>query len=155
MLILLTFDNLEFTMRKTLLATVFLALSILLCTGLLQAQQAMADTTKLRTFLFIGEPNAAAWKFLIENPVDRKAAAEVGIAKLGGKMLSYYWGVGTGRNYITIAMPDDIELIQANYLIRLGDGLLVSYQMIELMSSEAMTGALKRVADVKAVDDLK
>ena len=38
---------------------------------------------------------------------------------------------------------------------RLGDGLLVSYKMIELMSSEAMTGALKRVPDVKAVDDIK
>jgi uncharacterized protein with GYD domain len=155
MLILLTFDNLEFTMRKTLLASVFLALSVLLYTGLLQAQQAMADTTKLRTFLFIGEPNASAWKFLIENPADRQAAAEKGIAKLGGKMLSYHWGVGTGRNYIIIQMPDDIELIQANYITRLGDGLLNSYQMIELMSSEAMTGALKRVKDVKAVDDLK
>lgn len=119
------------------------------------AQDTKNDDGKMRTFLLIGEPNAAAWKFLIENPVDRKSAAEVGISKLGGKMLSYYWGVGTGRNYITIAMPDDIELIQANYLVRLGDGLLVSYQMIELMSSEAMTGALKRVKDVKAVDDLK
>jgi len=27
--------------------------------------------------------------------------------------------------------------------------------MIELMSSEAMTGALKRVHDVKAVDDIE
>ena len=70
-------------------------------------------------------------------------------------MLSYYWGVGTGHNYIIIQMPDDIELIQANYLARLGDGLLISYQMIELMSSAAMTGALKRVRDVKAVDDIQ
>jgi len=113
------------------------------------------DAIKHRTFLFIGEPNASAWKFMIENPADRQAAAEISIAKLGGKMLSYHLGVGTGRNYIIIQMPDDIELIQANYITRLGDGLLVSYQMIELMSSEAMTGALKRVKDVKAVDDLK
>ena len=45
-------------------------------------------------------------------------------------MLSYYWGVGTGRHYIIIAMPDDIELMQANYITRLGDGLLISYRMI-------------------------
>jgi hypothetical protein len=118
-------------------------------------QVAAAEGGKMRTFLFIGEPNAAAWKFMIEKPADRQKTAGEAIAKLGGKMLSYYWGVGDGRNYITIAMPDDIELIQANYLTRLGDGLLISYKMIELMSSEAMTGALKRVPDVKAVDDIK
>jgi uncharacterized protein with GYD domain len=120
-----------------------------------QAQSEAAGSGKMRTFLFIGEPNAGAWKFMIDNPADRQKAAGEAIAKLGGKMLSYYWGVGTGRNYIIIAMPDDIELIQANYITRLGDGLLISYQMIELMDSAAMTGALKRVKDVKAVDDIK
>ena len=92
---------------------------------------------------------------MIENPTDREKTAAQSIEKLGGEMLSYYWGVGNGRNYIIIAMPDDIELIQANYITRLGDGFLNSYKMIELMSSEAMTGALRRVRDVKAVDDIK
>jgi uncharacterized protein with GYD domain len=127
-------------------------LALLICTML---PGFAAESGKVRTFLFIGEPNAAAWKFMIENPADRQKAAEKGIKKLGGKMLSYHWGVGTGRNYIILQMPDDIELIQANYLTRLGDGLLVSYTMIELMSSEAMVGALKRVPEVKAVDDIK
>ena len=119
------------------------------------AQSTAAGSDNMRTFLFIGEPNAGAWKFMIKNPADRQKAAAKAIEKLGGKMLSYYWGVGDGRNYIIIAMPDDLELIQANYITRLGDGLLVSYKMIELMSSAAMTGALKRVRDVKAVDDIK
>lgn len=119
------------------------------------AQSETAGSDKMRTFLFIGEPNAGAWKFMIENPADRQKAAGEAIKKLGGEMLSYYWGVGTGRNYIIIAMPDDIELIQANYITRLGDGLLISYRMIELMDSASMTGALKRVKDVKAVDDIK
>jgi uncharacterized protein with GYD domain len=127
-------------------------LALLICTML---PVFAAESGKVRTFLFIGEPNAAAWKFMIENPEDRQKSAEEGIKKLGGKMLSYHWGVGTGRNYIILQMPDDIELIQANYLTRLGDGLLVSYTMIELMSSEAMVGALKRVPEVKAVDDIK
>jgi uncharacterized protein with GYD domain len=119
-------------------------------------QQTEASASgKMRTFLFIGEPNSTAWKGLIKNPVDREKAAGVAISKLGGKMLSYYWGVGTGRNYIVIAMPDDIELIRANYLARLGDGLLVSYRMIELIDSATMTRALKRVRDVKKVDDIK
>ena len=140
-------------MRRIVTALAFLATLLFVVPH--ATQIASADSGKMRTFLFIGEPNPAAWKAMIENPADRQDAAGKAIEKLGGKMLSYYWGVGDGRNYITIVMPDDIELIQANYLTRLGDGLLISYRMIELMNSEAMTGALKRVRDVKAVDDIK
>lgn len=107
---------------------------------------------KLRHFLFIGEPNAAAWKWMIENPQDREAAMAKPIEKLGGKMLAYYWGLGNGRNYIIVALPDDPELIQATYITRLGDGLLVSYEMIELMSSADMADALKRISDVKRAE---
>jgi len=142
-------------MRNAVTALLFLVALVFALPDTSHAQSSAAGNGKMRTFLFIGEPNAGAWKFMIENPVDRKKAAGDALAKLGGKMLSYHWGVGTGRNYIIVAMPDDLELIQANYVTRLGDGLLVSYQMIELMSSEAMTGALKRVRDVKAVDDIK
>jgi len=110
------------------------------------------DQRPLRHFLFIGEPNAAAWKFLIENPQDREKAMADSIKALGGEIITYFWGLGDGRNYITIALPDDPELIQATYVTRLGDGLLISYEAIELMTSEAMTRALTRVEEVKAVD---
>jgi len=142
-------------MKNLATALAFLTAFLLGMPDSTQAQSTAAGSGEMRTFLFIGEPNAAAWKFMIDNPADRQATVSKGIEKLGGKMLSYYWGIGTGRNYITIALPDDIELIQASYITRLGDGLLISYRMIELMSSEAMTGALKRVRDVKAVDDIK
>ena len=142
-------------MRNVITSLALLAAFLVALQVSTQAQSTATGSGEMRTFLFIGEPNAAAWKFMIENPADRQKAAGEAIEKLGGKMLSYYWGVGDGRNYITIAMPDDIELIQANYITRLGDGLLISYKMIELMNSEAMTGALKRVRDVKAVDDIK
>lgn len=105
--------------------------------------------------MIVGEPNAAAWKFMIDQPGDREATMSGAIAKLGGEMLSYYWGLGNGRNYITIRMPDDPGLIQALYVTRLGDGLLSSYQMIELISSPDMATALARVSEVKAVDDVK
>ena len=127
---------------------------VLLCLLLAIAGQGFAeDKAKLRYFLFIGQPNAAAWKMMIENPQDRQAAVAKSIEKLGGQMLSYYWGLGDGRNYITIAMPDDTELIQATYVTRLGDDLLVNYEAIELMTSADMANALKRVSEIKAVDD--
>jgi len=97
-----------------------------------------------RTFMFIGEPNAAAWKYLIENPQDRKEAVSAATEKIGGKIISYHFGLGDGKNYITIELPNDNVLIQAMYLMRLPSGLLNSYQMIELMSSNEMSNALKK-----------
>ena len=116
---------------------------------------ASAQDTGKRIFLFIGTSNSAAWKMQITNPGDRAAAVKDGIKALGGDLLSYYWGLGNGKNYITVALPDDPTFIQAFYVARLGDGLLTDYQMIELMSSADMAKALARVPEIKAVDDLK
>jgi hypothetical protein len=113
------------------------------------------DNTADRTFMFIGTPNGPAWEMLIASPGDREATVRGGVEKLGGELLSYYWGLGNGKNYITVSLPDDPTFIQAFYLSRMGDGLLNDYQMIELMSSPDMAEALARVPEVKAVDDLK
>ena len=113
------------------------------------------DNTANRTFMFVGTPNGAAWEMLIASPGDREAIVRGGIEKLGGELLSYYFGLGNGKNYITVSLPDDPTFIQAFYLSRMGDGLLDDYQMIELMSSSDMAVALERVKEVKVVDDLK
>ncbi|GAA6159680.1 GYD domain-containing protein [Seohaeicola saemankumensis] len=113
------------------------------------------DAANMRTFLFIGTSNSAAWEMQIANPGDRAASVKGGIEALGGELLSYYWGLGNGKNYITVALPDDPTFIQAFYVSRLGDGLLTEYQMIELMSSADMAEALERVQEIKAQDDLK
>jgi len=97
-----------------------------------------------RHFMFIGEPNAAAWQYMMDNPTDRKMQVEGAFKSLGGEVISYYFGLGDGKNYITVTIPDDNELIQAIYLMRLPSGLLNSYQVIELMPSEQMTNALKK-----------
>jgi hypothetical protein len=98
----------------------------------------------LRYFMFIGEPNAAAWKYLVENPEDRQSEVDGAFKALGGEVLSYFFGLGDGKNYITVTIPNDNELIQAIYLMRLPSGLLKSYQVIELMPSEQMSKALKK-----------
>ncbi|WNC73955.1 GYD domain-containing protein [Thalassotalea psychrophila] len=101
-----------------------------------------ADKEDNRHFMFIGEPNAAAWKYLIDNPADRKSSVEGAFKALGGEVISYYFGLGDGKNYITVTIPNDNELIQAIYLMRLPSGLLNSYKVVELMPSEQMTKAL-------------
>ncbi|MGI9199408.1 MAG: GYD domain-containing protein [Woeseiaceae bacterium] len=97
-----------------------------------------------RYFLFVGEPNAAAWKYLMENPADREKEVAASMEAIGGKILSYYFGLGDGKNYITVQLPNDNEVIQAVYLMRLPSGLLNSYKVTELMPSAQMSEALKR-----------
>lgn len=113
------------------------------------------ENSNMRTFLFISTPKSAAWEMQIAKPGDRAASVRGGIEALGGEFLSYYWGLGNGKNYLTVSLPDDLTFIQAFYVTRLGDGLLDDYQMIELISSADMATALARGPDVKAVDDLK
>jgi len=111
---------------------------------LLFGQLASAEGAAPRQFLFIGEPSAAAWKYLMANPSDRQKDVEAGMAAIGGEVLSYYFGLGDGKNYITVELPDDNEVIQAVYLMRLPAGLLNSYRIIELMPSAQMAAALKK-----------
>jgi uncharacterized protein with GYD domain len=129
-------------MRKLALILIFLAYT----TPLLSAEN------DIRTFMFIGEPNAAAWQYLMNNPEDRKAEVEGAFKALGGEVLSYYFGLGDGKNYITVTIPNDNELIQAIYLMRLPSGMLTSYQVIELMPSDQMVKALIRSKELLEAD---
>lgn len=105
-----------------------------------------------RHFLFIGEPNAIAWKHFIENPSDRQKDVEAAMASIGGKILSYYFGLGDGKNYITVQLPDDNEVIQAVYMMRLPSDVLSSYRVIELMSSAQMVGAARKSREFTAIE---
>jgi len=121
----------------------YLLIIAIIMTGMLSMPAYAADK-KLRHFMFIGQPNAAAWQYLMENPEDRKAEVSGAFKAIGGEVLSYYWGLGDGKNYITVAIPNDNELIQAIYLMRLPSAMLDSYQLTELMPSDQMSEVLKR-----------
>ena len=108
------------------------------------AGPSLAEDSSPRYFMFIGEPSAVAWKYLMDNPQDRQKEVEAAMAAIGGRILSYYFGLGDGKNYITVELPDDNEVIQAIYLMRLPTGLLKSYQVIELMPSAQMARALRK-----------
>ena len=118
------------------------------------AAASTAEEASQRLFLFVGEPNAAAWKLLIDNPQNRQQAAERITERLGGKVLSYHFGLGNGKNYIIVSLPDDNTLVQAMYVARLGDNLLKSYTVTELLTGEQMAASLKRVQSVKKADEL-
>ena len=125
------------------LRAVFCAAAVTVTASSVTAQESDTGSDD-RYFMFIGEPNAAAWKFLMENPADRQEEVAAGMEAIGGRVISYYFGLGNGKNYITVQLPNDNEVIQAVYLMRLPAGLLNSYEIVELMPSDQMSEALKR-----------
>ncbi len=127
-------------------------LSLVLAWAGLLAREPLAGEQAYRHFLFVGEPNAAAWQYLMDNPADRQEEVEAAMAAIGGRILSYYFGLGDGKNYITVQLPDDNEVIQAVYLMRLPSGLLTSYRVTELMPSDQMAAALRRSAEFLALE---
>jgi len=132
----------------------FCRLFLVLCTVIFFTGKVHAENTNdnLRHFLFIGQPSADGWAYAMKNPEDRKAVVQKGFQAIGGDVVSYYWGLGDGKNYITVTIPSNNELIQAIYLMRMPTGILDSYQMIELMPSDQMTKALKLSSSMMASD---
>ena len=114
---------------------------------LLSSQSAAAEGERSRYYLGIGKPSPEAWMIMIENPTDREQSMGAALAGMGGEMISYFWGLADGNNYITVRLPDDPDMIQALYLSRLSQGVLNDYTFIELMTSSDMVEALKRVPE--------
>lgn len=117
---------------------------------LLAASHAGAEDAGSRYYLGIGQPDPDAWQIMIENPTDREETMGAALAAMGGEIISYFWGLADGKNYITVRLPDDPGMVQAMYVSRLSQGVLKDYTFIELMTSADMVEALKRVPDFTA-----
>ncbi len=106
-----------------------------------------AEEERSRYYLGIGEPSPEGWQIMIENPTDREKDMGAALSAMGGEMISYFWGMADGKNYITVRMPDDPGMVQAMYVSRLSQGVLKNYTFIELMTSTDMVEAMKRVPE--------
>jgi len=138
-------------------ASVMVAFALILIAQVMTVKaQDKEQSVDMRHFLFIGEPNTATWAMLASNPeaANRQEVMSKAIEKLGGKIHTYYWGFSDGKNYITMSVPNDPELLQAMYVLRKSQGVLESYTSIELMTGAEMVASLKRIDKVKAVDSL-
>ena len=87
-----------------------------------------------------------------DNPGDRKAATEEAMEKIGCKMISYYWGLTTGKNYIIAEVPDG-QTVQALLVQRLATDLVLEYDAIELVESAAMPAMFERLKAIESVDN--
>lgn len=106
-----------------------------------------SEEQRNRYYLGIGEPSPDAWALMVNNPTDREESMGAALSAMGGEMISYFWGLADGKNYITVRLPDDPGMVQAMYVSRLSQGVLKDYTFIELLTSADMVEALKRVPE--------
>ena len=90
-------------------------------------------------FLMIAEPNSDAWKGVIMGGGDMADPAREAIESMGGKLLSYYIGVGESKNYGIVAFPDSYDTAKIIYL-RSAQGLMKSMEFIEIIPSDQAAG---------------
>ena len=107
-----------------IVTTAILTIGLLAAIGVSQDAPSDEPPKPMRIFLFSAKPSPEAWQFMKKNPVDRRAATEDAMQKIGGKMLGYYWGLTTGKNYIIAAVPDG-RTAQAMLIPRLSSGLVL------------------------------
>ncbi|WNC73974.1 GYD domain-containing protein [Thalassotalea psychrophila] len=98
-----------------------------------------------RHFIFIAEPTAEGFKYLMQSDMNAgETALKKAFEAVGGKLISYYYGLGDKKQYIIVRLPNDDELIQAIYLMRLPLGVLESYSAVEIMPRDKMTKAIAK-----------
>ncbi|GEM79065.1 GYD domain-containing protein [Vibrio superstes] len=100
-------------------------------------------TERKRYFMFISDYNSQGWDAIMAAPSDRFADSKAGVEALGGRMLSYYFGLTDNKGYVLMEIPDNPELIKALHLMPLANGNLNSWTSIELMSAADMQGAME------------
>ena len=110
------------------------------------AAEAKAETVteegSVRYYLYMSTPKEGVGEAA---PADLQAA-EDGLTSMvegiGGKLHGFFWGLGNGRNYITISVPNDSKIVQSMYSLRKAGAPLAEYEEIELMTNADLIGAL-------------
>ena len=115
---------------------------MLLCLSLTVAAQ--AEEPRMKYFLMIAEPNADAWKGVIESGGDMAVPARRAIEALGGKLVSYYIGVAESKNYGIVAFPDSYDTAKIIYL-RAAQGLMKSMEFVEVIPSDQAVALFEEV----------
>lgn len=144
---------------KSLFTVAALAITVM-CAFTLSGQEskekAAPAATKsekpMRIFMFSSKPSPEAWQFMKKNPGDRLKAVEGAMAKVGCKMIGYYWGLTNARNFIIAEVPDN-ETVAAMLVQRLSTDLVLEYEAIELLRSSDMPAVFERLEEIEASDD--
>jgi uncharacterized protein with GYD domain len=89
----------------------------------------------------------AAWAKLIENPEDRRVAAQQYIETVGGKLHGFWYAFGDHDGYNLWEAPDNVSMAATALAISAG-GALSSVQTTVLLTVEETLTALKKASSI-------
>jgi uncharacterized protein with GYD domain len=87
------------------------------------------------------------WARLIDNPEDRRKAAEEYIESVGGKLHGFWYAFGQNDGYNLWEAPDNVSMAAVALAIT-GGGALSSYETTVLLTVEETIDALRKAREV-------
>ena len=88
------------------------------------------------------------WARMIENPEDRRKAAQSYIESVGGKLHGFWYAFGAHDGYNLWEAPDNVSMAAVALAIS-GGNALSSFETTVLLSVDEAMDALKKAAQVK------
>ena len=88
------------------------------------------------------------WARLIDQPEDRRQAAEEYIESVGGKLHGFWYAFGTHDGYNLWEAPDNVSMAAVAMAIT-GGGALSKFETTPLMTVEETLDALGRVESIR------
>jgi uncharacterized protein with GYD domain len=88
------------------------------------------------------------WGRLINNPEDRRKAAQAYIESVGGKLHGFWYAFGSHDGYNLWEAPDNVSMAAVALAIS-GGGALSSLETTVLMSVEETMEALQKAGEIK------
>ena len=90
----------------------------------------------------------ATWAKLMQNPEDRRAAAQDYIESVGGKLLGFWYAFGSHDGYNLWEAPDNVSMAAVAIAIG-GGGALSALETTVLMSVDDTLAALRKAKGIK------
>ena len=90
----------------------------------------------------------ATWAKLINNPEDRRKAAQQYIESVGGKLHGFWYAFGEHDGYNLWEAPDNVSMAAVALAIASG-GALSSYETTVLLTVEETMDALRKAEQVQ------
>ena len=91
---------------------------------------------------------AETWARLIDNPEDRRAAAEAYIESVGGKLQGLWYAFGAHDGYTLWEAPDNVSMAVVALALS-GGGAISSLETTVLLTVDETMDALRKVEGVR------
>jgi uncharacterized protein with GYD domain len=88
------------------------------------------------------------WARLIDNPEDRRKAAQSYIESVGGKLHGFWYAFGTHDGYNLWEAPDNVSMAAVALAIAAG-GALSSFETTVLLSVDETMDSLRKAGQVR------